>query len=96
MHSAAVEVVLLAQRLHDELLQVLGEQGQAVLVGDDDHVLGPAAVCGVIPHQGQQGGRVARRVAIPRSDVGVAGPVQDGVQVESLQRRRQQAAGRSH
>jgi hypothetical protein len=39
VHDVALEVVLLAERLHDELLEVAREELEAVLVGQHDHVL---------------------------------------------------------
>ena len=58
--DVAVEVLLLAERLHDELLEVAGEEQEAVFVGEDDHVFLPLAVAGVVPHQRQQRGGVLR------------------------------------
>ncbi len=43
VHDVALEVLLLAERLHDELLEVAREEEQPVLVGEDDHVLRAAA-----------------------------------------------------
>ena len=50
----AVEVEFLAEGFHDELLEVFGEQEQAVLVGQDDHVLERRAAAGVVPHEGER------------------------------------------
>ena len=45
----AIEVEFLAERLHDELLEVFRKQDERVLVGQDDHVLFALAVGTVMP-----------------------------------------------
>ncbi len=60
--GSALEVEPLAERLHDELLEVAAEQQQAVLVRQDDHVLPALAAGGVVPHQGHQGRRVRLQI----------------------------------
>ena len=49
--GVAVEVEFFAQRLHDELLEIFGEEHQAVLVGEHHHVLAALGVACEIPHQ---------------------------------------------
>ena len=56
--DAPLQVELLAEGLHHELLEVAREEQQAVLVGQDDHVLRAAAVGREIPHEGEERGRV--------------------------------------
>ena len=43
----SVQVEFLAERFHDQLLEVAAEEEQPILVGEDDHVLFAAAVAGV-------------------------------------------------
>lgn len=56
--GVAVEVVLFADGLHDELLEVFAEEHEAVFVGEDDHVFGAFAVACVVPHEGEEHGGV--------------------------------------
>ncbi len=56
--DVAVEVELFAEGLHDELLEVLAEEDEAVLIGEDDHVFGAFALADVIPHEGEDHGGV--------------------------------------
>ncbi len=63
MHDVAIEILFLAERLHDELLQVFGEQHETVLIRQHDHVFGSLAVSGEIPHESEQCGWVLRRLS---------------------------------
>ena len=91
--DVALEVVLLAEGLHHELLEVAGEEEEAVLVGEDDHVLGAAAVGGEVPHEGEEGGGVLADGGVARDDVHRGGAVEHRLDVESLKRGGQEADG---
>src|ERR1035438_3227313 len=67
--GAPLEVRPLAERLHHELLEVAGEELQAVLVGQHDHVLRAATSRREMPHE-----REERRRILPGD-----GPAGDGV-----------------
>ena len=60
VHHAAVQVSLLPERLHDQLLQVAREEQKAVLVGKDHHVLRSASAARVVPGQREERRRVRR------------------------------------
>ena len=83
--------MLLAEGLHDELLEITGEEKQAVLVGKHDHVLGAAAVRGEMPHQREEGGGILRGGRGARDDVHGGGAVEHGLDVEALEGGGQQA-----
>ena len=68
----AVEVEFLAERLHDELLEVFGEQDERVLVGQDDHVLFALAVARVVPGEGELHGGVGRQRPCLRVSTSIA------------------------
>ncbi len=89
VHHLAVEVTFLAERLHDQLLEVAREEEQAVLVREHHHVLGALAAAGVVPHQCKQRRRVGGDKTSARCRVHRARAVQHGVDVDALQRRRQ-------
>ena len=87
-----VEVEPLAERLHDELLQIAAEQQQPILVGQDDHVLPPLAAGGVVPHQREQRGRVLAASSCCGSPAShAAAPASMASIVDALQRRGHQA-----
>ena len=58
MDSVAVEIEFLAQGLHDELLQVFGEEHQRVLVGKNHHVFLTLAIGAGIPGEGELHGGI--------------------------------------
>src|SRR5690606_10672813 len=60
-HLVALTIEALADRLDDELLKVAREQGEAIFVGEDDHVPKAMSAALLMPHPRQQGGRVATR-----------------------------------
>jgi len=88
------EVLLLPERLHDELLEVAGEEEEPVLVRKDDHVLQAAPPRLAIPRERQEGGRVPPDVGDPGRRVAGARPLEQAVDVEALERRREEADGR--
>lgn len=91
--DVAVEVVLLADGFHDELLEVFAEQHEAVLVGEDDHVLGTFAVAGLIPHEGEQHGGVLRGGKGAGFLIHGCGAGEDEVDVDALERHGHEADG---
>ena len=93
VHHLAVEIQLLAQRFHDELLEIFGKQFQPILVGQHHHVLCALAAASVEPHRRQQRRRVAARLGAARRLIAGARAGQHGVDVQPLQRGGQQAHG---
>src|SRR5574341_1020437 len=66
VHDLAIEVLFLAQGLHDELLEIFGEEHQAVSIRKDHHIFLPGSSCGVIPGKGQKGRRISEGFLAPR------------------------------
>jgi hypothetical protein len=93
---AALAIEALAEGLHDELLQVLREQDQAVGVGEDDHRLAAVAVGQLVPGEGEQGGRVFLQVGVAGGDVHGRGAAQEAAPVEAEQGGGEQADGGEH
>ena len=91
--DVALEIVFLAERLHDELLEVTGKQEQAVLVGEDDHVFGAAAIGGVEPHEREERGGVLADGGVARDDVHRGSAVEQGLDVEALERGGEETDG---
>jgi len=85
VYGAAVEVFLLAERLHDQLLQVAAEEREPVLVGQDHHVLRAPATARVVPGEREQRGRVAPGIARSRQVVHARGALEQAVHVDALQ-----------
>ena len=83
-----LQVVLLAQGLHHELLQVAREQVQPVLVGKYDHGLLPHASPGAVPGEGEHCGGVRARLRIASQDVHGRGAAQQLTDVDALKRGR--------
>src|SRR5262249_4296595 len=93
LFAGAVE--FLAERLHDELLEVFGKVEEAIFIGKHDHVFGVPhfAAGGVIPHQGQESGGVFINAVEAGDQVGVSGAFEHGVDIKTLERRGEQADG---
>ena len=89
----AVEVEPFAQRFHDELLKIAAKEQEPVLVGKDDHVLGPLPVGGQMPHEGQKRGRILGRVVLAGRRVHGRGSVQQSRHVQSLKQAGNQPDG---
>ena len=96
VHHPALDVTLLAQRLHHQLLQVAAQEQQAVLVRQHHHVLRAPPAAGVMPHERQQRGGVATQLRPSRGAVRRRRAGKEGVDVEAQQACRQQAYGRGH
>ena len=88
--DASLKVPLLAERLHDELLEVLAEEDEPVAIGKHDHVLRPAPASRVMPHEREQGRGVLRDAARPRGLVHQASPFEHLADSDPLQRGGQQ------
>ncbi len=89
----AVEIAALAQRLHDELLQVAAEEQEAVFVGENDHVFLTLAAGCVVPHEGQQGGGVVAQ-AFASGDLVAGGRAgEEAVDIEPLEGGREESDG---
>ena len=91
--GVAREVLLLAERLHHELLEVAGEEEEPVLVGEDDHVLPAAPFRLAVPGEGEEGGGVLPDVGNPRRRVAGPRPFEEAVDVEPLERGREEPDG---
>src|ERR1700690_1490423 len=62
VNDLVVQVLFLAQRLHDKLLEIFWKQHQPVSIREDHHVLlSPAARC-MIPGNGQERRRIGAGV----------------------------------
>ena len=90
------QIVLLAEALHDELLQVFAEEHQTVLVRQHDHVLQALATTGVVPHEGQQHGGVFTHGAAARLRIHLRRAGEEGAHVHALQSRGDGAHGAHH
>ena len=93
LDAAAIEIELLAERLHHQLLQIAAKQKQTVFVRKDDHVLLPFSVRRGIPHQRHQRGGIAARIVNARGGVASGGSGNHGVDVDPLQSRGEQPNG---
>ena len=80
----AVEVEFLAERLHDELLEIFGEEDEGVLVWEDDHVLLAFAVAFVVPGEGELEGGVVGGVVAAGFFIHGRGAGEHGVEVDAL------------
>jgi len=89
----AREVEFLAEGFHDELLQIAGEQEQAVLVREDDHVLRAAAIGEEIPRQRHEGRRVFLERAQARDGVHRFRAGEEAADVHALQSSGQESDG---
>ncbi len=94
--DVAVEVVLFAQRLHDELLEIFGKEDERVLVGEDDHVLFALAVSGAVPRDGELHGGILSGVLLARLPVHGGCTGEELVDVEPLQRGGDETDGGEH
>ena len=93
VHDLAVEVELLAERFHDELLKILREQLQSILVRQHDHVLAATAVAEEMPHERELRRRILRGVRLACDFIASLRAGEHRVDVEPLQRGGQQAHG---
>ena len=82
---ATREVVLFADRLHDELLEVAGEEEETIFVGQHHHRLGATAFGEMMPCQRELSGRVARGVRLARELVHGFRTSEESIDVEALQ-----------
>ena len=80
----AVEIVFLPERLHDELLKVLGKQHERILVGEDHHVFFAFAVGGVVPCEGELHRGVGFYIAIARFRIHGGGAGEEFIDVDAL------------
>ena len=90
MDDLSIQVQFLAQRFHDELLEVLGEEFEAVFVGQHHHVFGAAAFSKEIPHQRELRGRIVTNDRIAGGFVAGLGSSEKSLDIQALQRGRQQ------
>ena len=81
---AALEVEFLAERFHDELLEVAGKEQEAVLVREHDHGLGAAAFGEVMPSQRERGGRILLRIRHAGQRIHRAGAVEQSADIDTL------------
>ena len=93
VHHGAVQVLLLAQRLHHQLLQVTAEQGETVLVRQDHHVPSALASAGLVPGQREQRRWVSQRLAPAGQFIHRRRSGKHLSDANALQRRREQAHG---
>ena len=91
MRNVAVEILFLAQRFHDELLQIFGKQRQPVLIWEDHHIFRPLAVCGVIPHQRQKHCRILGRIRRASPLIHGCRASEKIIYVETFQRHREKS-----
>ena len=87
----SIQVQFLAQRLHNELLEVLGKEFEAVLVGQHHHVFGAAAFSKEIPHQCELRGRIVTDDRIAGGFVAGLGAGEKSLDIQALQGSRQQS-----
>ena len=86
VHDVSVQVELLAQALHHQLLQIARQQDQAVRIRHDDHVPIALAAAGDVPHGGHHVGRIVQERRVARERVHVAGSVQQRAEVDPGER----------
>ena len=91
MDDLSIQVQFLAQRFHDELLEVLGEEFEAVFVGQHHHVFGAAAFSKEIPHQRELRGRIVTDDRIAGGFVAGLGAGEKPLNIQALQGSRQQS-----
>src|SRR5664279_6533681 len=77
------QVLLLAERFHDELLEVSREHEEAVAVRKDDHVLLPFSIRLAVPREREHRGRVFRDVRDARRLIARGGAGEKAVHVEA-------------
>ena len=93
VHDVTLEVVFFADGFHHKLLEVTRKEEEAVFVREDDHVLGPATVGGVMPHEGEESGRVLADGRVAGDDVHRGGALEHRLDVEALKRGGEQTDG---
>ena len=89
MDDLSIQVQFLAQRLHNELLEVLGKEFEAVLVGQHHHVFRAATFSKEIPHQRELRGRIVTDDRIAGCFVAGLGSGEKSLDIQALQGRRQ-------
>ena len=90
MDHVAIEIPLLAQRLHHELLEILAHEDETVFIRKHYHILRAFAIARGIPHQRDQHGDVLRNRQAPRLLVHGRRPCQKGININALQGCRDQ------
>ena len=91
LDALAVQIELLSERFHHQLLQIAAEEQQAILVRKDHQVFLPFAVRRHVPHQRHQRGGIAPRFVNARGRVACRRSGEHAHNVDSLQRRGKQA-----
>ena len=92
--GVAIEIERLAERLHEELLEILREQHERVLVGQHDHVLFATTVSDVIPSKREVHGGVRLEISLAGFRIHRGGTGEEGVDVDPLECSRHEADGR--
>ncbi len=87
------QIEFLAEGFHHQLLEISTEEEEAVLVGQDDHVLGSLAAGGVVPHRGKEGCRIVGGFAGAGDAIHFGGAFQHFLNVDSLQGGGEEADG---
>ncbi|MPM22535.1 hypothetical protein SDC9_68990 [bioreactor metagenome] len=91
MDHLAVQVQLLAEAFHHQLLQIARQQHQPVGIGHDHHVAVALAVAGQIPHGAEHVGGIVAVIGIARPGIHAAGAVEEHPEVDPGQGRGQVA-----
>ena len=84
MHDLPVEVALLAERFHDELLEIFREEREAILVGQHDHVFFPAPIAGKVPREREEHRGIFQRLAAARPGIHRRRAIEHALHVEPL------------
>ena len=81
--NVTVEVTLLAQTFHDQLLHIAREQNEAVGVGDDHHIFAAFAFPQHVPCTCQQVGRVVGQGFIPGQLIHSLSPLEQAFEIDT-------------
>ena len=81
----SVQIQFLAQGLHDELLEVFGEEFEAVFVGENHHVLGSPTFPEEVPHERELCGGIVSGNGVSGGLIAGLGPGQQSLDVQALQ-----------
>ena len=96
MHLIAIEIELLAERFHDQLLQVFRHQAQRIFVRQDDHVLFAFAIAAVEPRKCEAHRGIVFDILLASLSIHGSGTREHCIDIDPLQRGRHKANRREH
>ena len=96
IHGITIEVFRFAQRLHDQLLEILGEENEGILVREDHHIALTFAIAFVVPGQSESHRGIVFHVGRAGQFVHLFCSGEHFIEVDILNGHRHEAHGREH